>query len=391
VDVALKPIREILASQRTASVQSITLLAQVMIARTTDVKTRAARLDKFLEQEKKNDPEKPTLTPKSMRLNTKVTYSKECDGNPDMVALEEEMAALNRKYSADAGLICKRVAEVQLKVFCKLLLEEFVTHSIDVIENESSFHYSFLFPEIDGDHDKKFLAVKTFVNLIQAPTSEGLDEAFFTDYLETTRDELINIVFEKMAMDEFAKTAIQTQNFPQQALDVAMAVLKDFLQYFTVVTRDLQKYLDSLYKIREAEEKALAYVAKKNLKRAAAETAVDVDGEPTNSATTVTEYICKEAKAAVETAARKIVPKVKQSNNKKHARKNDSGSSKAQKRVKISSIENDTNTKDGNDSKPNGKQKKKKTKPKSILKSRKFQGGSNKDNKGSKKKKSNRN
>jgi hypothetical protein len=170
-----------------------------------------------------------------------------------------------------------------------------------------------------------------------------------------------------------------------------MAVLKDFLQYFTVVTRDLQKYLDSLYKIHEAEEKALAYVAKKNLKRAAAKTAVDVDGEPTNSATTVTEYIRKEAKAAVETAACKIVPKVKQSNNKKHARKNDSGSSKAHKQVKISSIKNDTNTKDGNNSKPNGKQKKKKTKPKSILKSGKFQGGSNKDNKGSKKKKSNRN
>mmetsp|Transcript_11503 Transcript_11503/g.20902 ORF Transcript_11503/g.20902 Transcript_11503/m.20902 type:complete len:177 (+) Transcript_11503:648-1178(+) len=160
-----------------------------MIARTTDVKTRAVCLDKFLEQEKKNDPEKPTLTPKSMRLNTKVTYSKECDGNPEMVALEEEMAALNRKYSADAGLICKCVAEVQLKVFRKLRLEEFVTHSIDVIENESSFHYSFLFPEIDGDHDKKFLAVKTFVNLIQAPASEGLDEVFFTDYLETTPDE----------------------------------------------------------------------------------------------------------------------------------------------------------------------------------------------------------
>jgi hypothetical protein len=101
-----------------------------------------------LEQEKKNDP-----TPKSMRLNTKVTYSKECYGNPDMVVLEEKMAALNRKYSADAGLICKHVAEVQLKVFRKLHLEEFVTHLIDVIENESSFHYSFLFPEIDGDHD----------------------------------------------------------------------------------------------------------------------------------------------------------------------------------------------------------------------------------------------
>jgi hypothetical protein len=229
------------------------------------------------------------------------------------------------------------------------------------------------------------------VNLIQAPTSESLDEAFFTDYLETTCDELINIVFEKMAMDEFAKTAIQTQNFPQQALDVAMAVLKDFLQYFTVVTRDLQKYRDSLYKIREAEEKALAYVAKKNLKRAAAETAVDVDGEPTNSATTVMEYICKEAKAAVETAAHKIVPKVKQLNNKKHAKKKDSGSSKAQKRAKISSIENDTNTKDGNNSKPNEKQKKKKMKLKSILKRGKFQSGSNKGNKGSKKKKSNRN
>ena len=159
-----------------------------------------------------------------------------------LVALEEEMAALNHKNSADAGLICKRVAEVQLKVFRKLRLEEFVTHLIDVIKNELSFHYSFLFPQINGDHNKKILAVKTFVNLIQAPASEGLDEAFFTDYLETTCKELINIVFEKMAMDDFAKTAIQTQNFPQQALDVAMAVLKDFLQYFTVVTRDLQNY-----------------------------------------------------------------------------------------------------------------------------------------------------
>jgi hypothetical protein len=37
VDVALKPIREILESQHTASVQSITLLDWVMIARTTDV------------------------------------------------------------------------------------------------------------------------------------------------------------------------------------------------------------------------------------------------------------------------------------------------------------------------------------------------------------------
>jgi hypothetical protein len=85
-----------------------------MIACTTDVKTRAMNLDKFLEQEKKNDPEKPTLTLKSMRLNTKVTYSEECDGNPDMVALEEEMVALNCKYSADTGFICKCVAEGQL-------------------------------------------------------------------------------------------------------------------------------------------------------------------------------------------------------------------------------------------------------------------------------------
>jgi hypothetical protein len=229
VDVALKPIREILASQRTASVQSITLLAQLMIARTTDAKTRATCLDKFLE------PEKPTLTPKSMRLNMKVKYSKECNGNPDMVALKEEMAALNHKYSADAGLICKRVAEVQLKVFCKLCLQEFVTHLIDVIENESSFHFSFLFPEIDGDHNKKFFGIKTFVNLIPAPASEGLDATFFTDYLETTHKELISIVFKKMAMDDFAKIAIQTKNFPQQALNIAMAVFKDFLQYFTVV------------------------------------------------------------------------------------------------------------------------------------------------------------
>ena len=256
MDVALKLIQEILMSQRTASVQSITLLAQVMIVHTTDIKTRAMRLDKFLEQEKKNNPEKSMLTPKSMRLNTKVTYSKECNGNPDMVALKEEMAALNHKYSADAGFICKCVAEVQLKVFCKLCLEEFVTHLIDVIENESSFHFSFLFPEIDGDHNKKFFAIKTFVNLIQAPTSEGLDEAFFMDYLETTCKELINIMFEKMAMDDFAKTAIQTQNFPQQGLDIAMAVLKDFLQYFTVVTRDLQKYLDALYKIHECRRES---------------------------------------------------------------------------------------------------------------------------------------
>jgi hypothetical protein len=194
-----------------------------MITRTTDIKTRAARLDKFLEQEKKNDP-----TPKSIRLNTKVTYSKECYGNPDMVMLEEKMAALNRKYSADAGLICKRVAEVQLKVFRKLHLEEFVTHLIDVIENESSFHYSFLFPEIDGDHDKKFLAIKTVVNLIQAPASEGLDETFFTDYLETTCKELINIVFEKMAMDDFAKTAIQTQNFPNKPSTLPWQFLRIF-------------------------------------------------------------------------------------------------------------------------------------------------------------------
>jgi hypothetical protein len=39
--------------------------------------------------------------------------------------------------------------------------------------------------------------------------------------------------------------------------------------------------------------------------------AVNVIGEPTNNANTVMEHICKEAKAAVETAACKIVPKVK--------------------------------------------------------------------------------
>jgi hypothetical protein len=152
-----------------------------------------------------------------------------------------------------------------------------------------SFHFSFLFPGINGDRNKKFFDIKTFMNLIQAPTSEGLDEVFFMDYLHKTHEELVNIVFEKMAMDDFAKTAIQTQNFPQQGLDIAMAVLKDFLQYFTVVTRDLQKYVDALYKIHEAEEKALAYIAKKNLKQATAKTAVDVNGEPTNSTTTAME------------------------------------------------------------------------------------------------------
>jgi hypothetical protein len=37
-----------------------------------------------------------------------------------------------------------------------------------------------------------------------------------------------------------------------------------------IATSDLQKYLDAFYKIHEAEEKALAYVAKKNLKQATA-------------------------------------------------------------------------------------------------------------------------
>jgi hypothetical protein len=118
-----------------------------------------------------------------------------------MFALKDKMAALNNKYSVDAGFICKCAAEVQLKVFCNLCLEEFMTHLINVIEkksvikNESSFHFSFLFPEIDGDHDKKFFTIKTFVNLIQAPTSEAVNEAIFMDYFDTACKELVSIMF----------------------------------------------------------------------------------------------------------------------------------------------------------------------------------------------------
>jgi uncharacterized protein (DUF952 family) len=58
------------------------------------------------------------------------------------------------------------------------------------------------------------------------------------------------------------------------------------------------------------QQKALdAHVTKKNLKQAAAEAAVNVDGNTNNSATTVTEYIHKEAKAAVETTAHKLFQK----------------------------------------------------------------------------------
>jgi hypothetical protein len=110
-----------------------------MIVHTTDIKTRDTHLDKFLEQAKKNNPEKLMLTPKSMRLfNMKVTYSKECNGNPDMLALKDKMAALNNKYSAYVGFICKCAAEVQLKVFCKLCLEEFVIKLIKVIKKRVS-------------------------------------------------------------------------------------------------------------------------------------------------------------------------------------------------------------------------------------------------------------
>lgn len=366
-ECVLEPIKELLQSQRhPATVTFITKLTLVMADSSFLVQHKKGCLDTFLEQERKNNPEEPTFVPRSMRIKTKLTFPNECNDDAIMKELQEQQTALNKEYMNKSGALCKKVAGRVLEVFQEKHLEHFVKHTIDLFEVRLTV-YSGTIPTTDGPRDVRILAKKTLIGLIQASPQEGLNDSFFTEYLETTRENLINLVL------EYGNTPMTDDTpFTQDELKIVVLTLENVLPYFTVVTEGLQKYLFQKILFRKAEDEATAHAAKIRLREQTAETAVDLEQEPASSPQDISGVIRKEASQQVS----KEIKRQK----KNESRKNSSGGSAAQKRA--------TQNGKGKNSKPGSKSKEKqaKKKPNASAKTVRFRDGANKGKRKGKKK-----
>jgi hypothetical protein len=250
-------------------------------------------------------------------------------------------------------------------------------------------YFSFyLYPDSDDERNLSDLARKTLIGLIRAPQEQGLEDAFFNEYLGCNRQDLTKLVLKDTGMDEIAKAAYLSTPLPPDELEIARATLAQILEYFSIVTMDLQHHLNLKLRQRQAEDKAFAHAAKMNVRKQSEETACDLDKEPATKPDEMSTVIRNEARDAVANELR--------SQQKKKARKNSLGDSTAQKRaakrVKLTFPKNDTRTKDGKQQNKKKKKqqqsKKKQTPPKSILKKDgKHQGGANKGGDKNKKKK----
>lgn len=350
-ECVLEPIMEILQSQRhPATVTFITTLTLVMADSSFLLMHKKGCLDTFLEQERKNDPENPTFVPRSMRIKTKLTFPNECKDDAIMAELQEQQTALNKDYMNKSGALCKKVAGRALEVFRENHLEHFVEHTINLLEVRLTV-YNGTIPSTDGPRDIRILAKKTLIGLIQASPQEGLNDSFFTEYLETTRDHLT-----KLVLEYGEKPMTDNTPFTQDELKIVALTLENVLPYFTVVTEGLQKYLFQKVLFRKAEDEATAHAARIRLRGQTATTAVDLEKEPASTRKDVGGVIQKEASLQVS----------------KELRKNSSGGSAAQKRATRKG--KDKNSKSGS----KAKEKQVKTKQKTPVKRVRFQDGANK-------------
>lgn len=311
----LEPVRHVIEAQHTKIQPYLTTFTMKMVACSNAVNTRVGRLEKFIQQESKNDPERPTFTPRSMRLKVEVTYSKECQGDDTIKTLEQEMADLVRNFESEAGKVCKKVAQRELEVHTDKRVETLVKEILKLIKFEIKYHSTLLKISYDKDTEHDTIAqtgFKILYGYLQIHPDQGLDEPYFTEYLQTTRAKVIQCLLKTASSDVVTQDTIKTHTFEGKQAELAIEVLKSIAPAIPVVTRDFQKFLDHRLREREAQETAAAYTASLDKKEAAAQAAVDLESEPTPTANTMGQYISADvqqksvtfASGAVEKAAR---------------------------------------------------------------------------------------
>lgn len=157
------------------------------------------------------------------------------------------MVETNLKYQTDAGNLCKKVNEAEIRVHSKALLEAFVQKTVDVIEIDSVYHSETLFPNaVDSPEDLTLFAAKILIGLIRGPPTKGLDDSFFETYLKTDRNSLEDIVLRQYGIDATAQAALFKHTLDEKELKITHEVCKTVLPYLTVVTHDYQEYIDLL-------------------------------------------------------------------------------------------------------------------------------------------------
>jgi hypothetical protein len=145
-----------------------------------------------------------------------------------------------QESKALASAVEKRLS----KVFHNLCIKEFVEKSLHLIEVELKYFSFYLYPNSDDERNLSDLACKTLLGLIQAALEQGLQEAFFNEYLGCTQQELIKLVLKDSGMRENTKAAYLSMPLPSDELEIAHATLSQILKYFSIVTMDLQCYLN---------------------------------------------------------------------------------------------------------------------------------------------------
>ena len=314
----LEPVRHVIVAQHTKIQPYLTTFTMKMVARSNAVNTRVGRLDKFIQQESKNDPERPTFTPKSMRLKVDVTYSKECQGDDTIKTLEQEMTNLVKDFESKAGKVCKKVAQRELEVHTDKRIETLVEEILKLFKFEIKYHSTLLSISYDKDteHDTiTQMACKILYGYLQLNPDQGLDETYFTKYLKTTRAKVVQCLLTTASSDVASQETIKTHTFEGKQAELAIEVLKSVAPAIPVLTRDFQRFLDRRLREREAQETAAAYTVSLDKKEAAAQAAVDLESEPTPTANSMGQYIANEARQkvvtfagpAVDQAARRLV------------------------------------------------------------------------------------
>jgi hypothetical protein len=122
---------------------------------------------------------------------------------------------------------------------------------------------------------------------------------------------------------EDAKNAYLAMPLTQDELKIIHSTLNDVLHYFTVITMELQNYLNMKFHISEAEDDLTTHAARINHREKTTETAVDLEQEPTST--------IKDINSVTKKAADKEVAKAIKHQQKDISRKNSSGTSAAQK------------------------------------------------------------
>lgn len=215
-----------------------------MVTHSNAVNTRVGHLDKFIQQESKNDTERPTFTPKSMRLKVNVTYSKECQGNDTIKTLKQEMTNLVKDFQSKAGKVCKKVAQWELEVHTNKCIKKLVEEILKIFKFEIKYHSTLLSISYDKDtgHDTiTQTACKILYGYLQLNPEQGLDETYFTSYLQTGCAKVVQCLLKTASSDVASQEAIKNHTFKGKQAELAIEVLKSVAPAIPVITIDFHQ------------------------------------------------------------------------------------------------------------------------------------------------------